>query len=101
MAEDVELKKHFEANMLDGDEIQDGQMLSSASVFEYLTEVIAEREQAARADEIKESVVSWGSFMPDRTYMSNGDKFYAVGFTDTQDRLFELTKQTYNGGAKL
>lgn len=45
MAGDVELKKHFEANMLDGDEIQAGQMLSSASVFEYLAEVVAEREK--------------------------------------------------------
>lgn len=32
-----DLRKHFEANMLDGDPIQAGQMLSSESVFEYIT----------------------------------------------------------------
>ena len=34
------LKKHFEANMLDGDAIQRGQMLASADVFEYLEDLI-------------------------------------------------------------
>jgi hypothetical protein len=33
-----ELKRHFEANMLDGDKVQGGQMLSSEFVLEYLTD---------------------------------------------------------------
>lgn len=30
------VRKHFEANMLDGDKIQAGQTLSSQAVYEYL-----------------------------------------------------------------
>lgn len=37
-----ELRKHFEANMLDGDTIQGGQMLSSEAVFEYLEEYVSD-----------------------------------------------------------
>lgn len=41
-----ELKQHFEANMLDGDEIQErGQMLSSASVFEYIKDLVLGQEE--------------------------------------------------------
>ena len=36
-----EFKQHFEQNMLDGDKIQPGQMLSSESVFEYMREAFA------------------------------------------------------------
>lgn len=34
-----ELKQHFEQNMLDGDKIQSGQMLSSGDVWEYLKDL--------------------------------------------------------------
>lgn len=36
------LRKHFEANMLDGDTIQGGQMISSKEVFEYLEEYVSD-----------------------------------------------------------
>lgn len=39
---DEELKKHFEANMLDGDEIQAGQMISSESAFEYARDLLTD-----------------------------------------------------------
>lgn len=41
------IKKHFEQNMLDGDEVQQGQMMSSESVLEYLQEVVPEAEREA------------------------------------------------------
>lgn len=47
------LRRHFEANMLDGDAIQAGQMLSSESVFEYITELIAAEVTASKLQEIK------------------------------------------------
>lgn len=39
------LREHFEANMLDGDAIQAGQMLASESVFEYVSELIEAEHQ--------------------------------------------------------
>jgi hypothetical protein len=36
MSEPTTIKEHFEANMLDGDEVQGGQMLSSEFVLNYL-----------------------------------------------------------------
>ena len=43
------IKKHFEENMLDGDTVQDGQMLSSAAVLEYLEAYYLPREQVEAA----------------------------------------------------
>jgi len=45
------LKKHFEANMLDGDEVQAGQMMSSESVLEYIEEYMTPKPQANTLDE--------------------------------------------------
>ena len=36
-------KEYFQANMLDGDEVQDGQMISSEAVLEYVTERVQDR----------------------------------------------------------
>ena len=38
----VDIKKHFEANILDGDEVQGGQMISSEAVLEYLQDSLYE-----------------------------------------------------------
>lgn len=38
-----ELRKHFEANMLDGDAIQAGQMLASSEVFGYIAELVPQQ----------------------------------------------------------
>jgi len=46
------LKKHFEANMLDGDEVQAGQMMSSESVLEYIEEYMTPKPQANTLEEI-------------------------------------------------
>ena len=46
------LKKNFEANLLDGDAVQPGQMLAATEVWEYLQEVVFLREQAARLEEV-------------------------------------------------
>ena len=56
-----ELKKHFEQNMLDGDEIQGGQTLSSEHVFEYIEELVATQVQQAEVrvlDELKRTLKS-------------------------------------------
>lgn len=42
-----ETRKHFEANMLDGDKVQPGQMLASTEVLEYITDLLAKNRQAA------------------------------------------------------
>jgi hypothetical protein len=47
-SEREELRQHFEHNMLDGDAIQVGQMLSSKEVFEYIAEVVTETREATR-----------------------------------------------------
>lgn len=49
----ADLKKHFEENLLDGDAIQGGQMLSSEEVFEYICDLIEVCATAA-ARELKD-----------------------------------------------
>ena len=34
----IDIKTHFEANMLDGDSVQNGQMIASLEVLEYILE---------------------------------------------------------------
>lgn len=46
---DAEVKAHLEQNMLDGDPVQRGQMLSSQAVLDYLLE----RIQTARVAELE------------------------------------------------
>ena len=50
-----EAKINFEANFLDGDKIQDGQMLASSECFEAIKDAISELRQ----DDL-EAIVEWG-----------------------------------------
>lgn len=49
-----DLKKHFEANMLDGEPVDDcgRAMLSAAEVWEYIEEVMDKEINSARIDEL-------------------------------------------------
>lgn len=46
-----ELKKHLEANLLDGDAVQAGQMIASSEVLEWAEDFFAAQRQALR-DEV-------------------------------------------------
>lgn len=105
MTQKEHIKKHFEENMLDGDEVQGGQMISSESVLEYIEEsyvlrgdilkalnseelvnvmIKMERERIKEALGIGEFLITGGSAipkgMPSGDYVMNGKSFvYALG----------------------
>lgn len=61
------LKKWFEGNFLDGDEIRDGQMMSSKSCFEAVKEAVAEGRKQLLEEVLKVCTQHMAQ------YRSNGD----------------------------
>lgn len=51
------IKEHFEANMLDGDEVQGGQMLSSEYVLEYIQEYCLLKDEILKSRPAKRKPV--------------------------------------------
>lgn len=55
------LREHFQANLLDGDAIQDGQMLASTAVWEWLEDYLAAHQPKQTAPVIREIGTTEGS----------------------------------------
>jgi len=72
-----QLKEHFESNMLDGDKVEDcgDAMLHAENVWEYVQEVVAQKQKEARIDELERLTNSYDS---------------DLGW-DISDRLLKLT----------
>jgi len=86
-------KEHFEQNLLDGDEVQPGQMLAATEVWGYISDLLAllETEKLkARIDE-REKAVNDYNFLQEEVEEPSGA--LKVGNKTSFDRLDTLKSQ--------
>lgn len=98
--DDEWLKESFEANCLDGDAVQEGQMLASTYVLEFLLETVLPHSQAkelkGRQDELQEASDHWWNCDGDKCEFSAGNK--GCGYDEhRQTELLHQLQQLKNG----
>lgn len=71
MSDRLDLKKYIEANLLDGDEIQKGQMIASTELLEALQSYTDTRENKARIDELLYLTNHADPLVLDRVWIQN------------------------------
>jgi len=86
----IEEKKHFEANMLDGDDIKDcgKAMLSAESVLEYVIERLAQRDLSLKTRLLKELGEQGKKYqMSSGTSVDSPNKYWE-GLSEGRNRAF-------------